>query len=82
LTFAVRPRGQRLRVEITRHSVTYSVEGEEVEGAPLEITHCSGRREDVLTIRPGKPVTRRWRPVKPLTPRPGQPPGREPHGLH
>ncbi|HVU92670.1 MAG TPA: glycosyl hydrolase family 65 protein, partial [Jatrophihabitans sp.] len=79
LTFAVRPRGQRLRVEITRHSVTYSVEGEEVEGAPLEITHCSGRREDVLTIRPGKPVTRRWRPVKPLTPRPGQPPGREPH---
>jgi alpha,alpha-trehalose phosphorylase len=76
LAFAVRPRGQLLRVEITPGHATYSITGD-----PVEIVHCSGRREDVVTVRPGKPVTRRWRPVRPMTPRPPQPPGREPHGL-
>jgi alpha,alpha-trehalose phosphorylase len=77
LAFAVRPRQHLLRVEITPGRVTYSVEGEGM----LEITHCSGRRQDVLQIQPGKPVTRKWKAVRPLTPRPSQPAGREPHGL-
>jgi len=77
LAFAVRPRGHRLRVEITPGKVTYSTEGDD----SLEITHCSGRSEDVLTLKPGRPVTRRWKAVKPLTPRPGQPAGRAPQGL-
>jgi alpha,alpha-trehalose phosphorylase len=74
LRFSVRPRGQRLHVEITPGRVTYSVEGD----APVTVVHCSGRRSDEVTLRPGRSVTRRWRPVKPLTPRPSQPPGREP----
>jgi hypothetical protein len=73
----VRPRGRLLRVEIVPGKVTYSLAGDE----PLEITHRSGRSEDVLTLRPGRSVSRRWKPVKPRTPRPAQPPGREPHGL-
>jgi alpha,alpha-trehalose phosphorylase len=77
LAFSVRPRGHRLRVEITPGRVAYSLEGD----SPLEITHCSGRSEDVLELKPGKTVTRRWKAVRPLTPRPRQPVGREPHGL-
>ncbi|HZC72588.1 MAG TPA: glycosyl hydrolase family 65 protein [Jatrophihabitans sp.] len=74
LRFAVRPRRARLHVEITPGRVSYLLEGEE----PLQITHRSGGRSDELTLRPGKAVTRRWRQVKPLTPRPSQPRGREP----
>jgi alpha,alpha-trehalose phosphorylase len=74
LRFSVRPRGARLHVEITPGRVSYLVEGD----GPLPITHRSGGRSDEITLRPGKSVTRRWRPVKPQTPRPSQPPGREP----
>jgi alpha,alpha-trehalose phosphorylase len=74
LAFSVRPRGQRLHVEITPGSVRYAVHGT----APVSIRHCSGKRADEITVRPGKPVTRKWRAVRPLTPRPTQPAGREP----
>jgi alpha,alpha-trehalose phosphorylase len=77
LAFCVRPRHQLLRVEITPGKVTYALEGDE----PVVITHCSGRSEDLLTVVPGRSVTRKWRPVKALTPRPEQPPGRAPQGL-
>jgi trehalose/maltose hydrolase-like predicted phosphorylase len=74
LRFSVRPRGRRLHVDITPGRVEYRLEGDR----PLELTHCSGTRTDVVTVRPGKTVTRKWKAVKPLTPRPSQPPGREP----
>ncbi len=74
LRFRVRWRGQRLHVDIDQRHVTYSVHGER----PVEIRHCSRDRHEDLTVRPGKPVRRRWAAVKPSTPRPTQPPGREP----
>jgi alpha,alpha-trehalose phosphorylase len=74
LCFAVRPRGQRLHVEIARGKVTYSLDGDD----PVELVHCSGRKREEITVHPGKPVSRRWTAVRPLTPRPAQPPGREP----
>ena len=77
LQFSVRPRGMRLHVDITVGKVEYTLDGDE----PIAVIHCSGRRETEVTVHPGKPTTRRWRPVKPLTPRPSQPPGREPHGV-
>ncbi len=77
LHFSVRPRGQRLHVDITPERVEYSVDGDEA----VEITHCSGGRTAEITVRPGKPVTRNWRPVRPLTPAPSPPPGREPRSL-
>jgi len=77
LRFSVRPRGMRLHVDITVGKVEYTLDGDE----PIALIHCSGRRETEVTVHPGKPTTRLWRPVKPLTPRPCQPPGREPHGV-
>jgi alpha,alpha-trehalose phosphorylase len=77
LRFSVRPRGQRLHVEITPGRVEYYLEGDE----PLTLTHASGERTDEVIIRPGKRVTRKWRAVKPRTPRPTQPTGREPRSL-
>jgi alpha,alpha-trehalose phosphorylase len=74
LRFSVRPRGQRLHVEITPGKVTYTLNGDH----PVVITHCSGRREDEIQLKPGKTVTRKWRSVRPLTPAPSPPPGREP----
>ena len=74
LRFAVRPRGQRLTVEITPGLVRYEVAGSE----PLVIVHCTGERRSEVRLRSGVPVTRKWRPVRPRTPRPQQPPGREP----
>jgi alpha,alpha-trehalose phosphorylase len=77
LGFSVRPRGQALHVEITPGEVRYSMEGQ----TPIVLTHCSGRRAEEVTVRPDRPVLRKWRPVKPLTPRPSQPAGRPPHAL-
>jgi trehalose/maltose hydrolase-like predicted phosphorylase len=74
LRFSLRPRGQRLHVDITPGTVEYHLEGSE----PIVFTHCSGRRTDEVTLKPGKSITRRWQAVKPLTARPSQPPGREP----
>jgi alpha,alpha-trehalose phosphorylase len=85
LHFSVRRRGQQLHVDITPERVEYSVDGTDA----VELTHCSGKRRDDLTVKPGRPVTRKWRAVRPLTPRPEQPAGREPrsaafdgHGAH
>jgi alpha,alpha-trehalose phosphorylase len=77
LRFSVRPRGRRLHVDITPGHVEYLLEGDE----PLEFTHCSRSRREVVKVRPGKPVTRKWQAVKPMTPRPSQPPGREPPSI-
>jgi alpha,alpha-trehalose phosphorylase len=77
LAFSVRPRGQALHVEITPGEVVYSLEGH----TPVVLTHCSGRRAAEVVVHPDRPVTRKWKAVQPLTPRPSQPPGREPHGL-
>jgi alpha,alpha-trehalose phosphorylase len=77
LRFSVRPRGQRLHVEITPGRVEYRVEGDE----PVTFLHCSGEREDEITVAPGKIVRRKWRAVKPRTPRPTQPAGREPRAI-
>jgi alpha,alpha-trehalose phosphorylase len=77
LRFSVRRRGQRLHVDITPGRVEYSVDGTE----PVPVTHCTGRSTDAIVIKPGKTVTRRWKAVRPLTPRPEQPPGRKPQGL-
>jgi alpha,alpha-trehalose phosphorylase len=74
LRFSLRPRGARLHLEITPGNATYLLEGD----AQLDVTHHSAGRSDQITLKPGKPTTRRWRPVKPSTPRPSQPPGREP----
>ena len=77
LQFSVRPRGKRLHVEITPGRVEYRLEGDD----PLTLTHASGDRTEEITVRPGKRVTRKWRQVKPRTPRPAQPLGREPRSL-
>ncbi len=74
LRFAVRPGPKRLHVDITPGRVEYALDGED----PLEFTHCSAARREEITLQPGKSVARKWRPVRPLTPRPSQPPGREP----
>jgi len=76
LAFTVRPRGQRLSVEITPGKVGYRLEGDQ----PITITHCSdGDDLEELTVKPGRTVKRKWEPVPPSTPRPSQPAGREPH---
>ncbi|MDF8264874.1 glycoside hydrolase family 65 protein [Luteipulveratus flavus] len=74
LRFAVRPKQCRLTVEITAGSVRYALAGDE----PLELTHCSGREREDITLQPGEPISRPWTAVEPLTPRPAQPPGRAP----
>jgi alpha,alpha-trehalose phosphorylase len=77
LCFAVRYRGQRLQVEITREKVQYRVEGEQ----PVTVIHRGSRGAQTLTVHPGRTVSRRWRPVRPRTSRPAQPPGREPRPI-
>ena len=74
LRFTVRPQGGALTIAIADESVTYALDAD----SPLEIAHRSGSDEEVIELKPGKPVTRSWTPVQPLTPRPTQPPGREP----
>jgi alpha,alpha-trehalose phosphorylase len=77
LCFSVRPQGMRLHVDITPGKVEYRLKGEQ----PLVLTHCSPGHQESITLHPDKPVSRRWKPVKALTPPPAQPPGREPHTL-
>ncbi|WP_375476640.1 glycoside hydrolase family 65 protein [uncultured Jatrophihabitans sp.] len=76
LRFCVRLRGQRLAVAITADKATYTVDGD----VPIEIAHCSRDKVDELVVKPGKPVTRRWAAVQPMTPQPRQPPARSPFG--
>ena len=77
MRFAVRPRGQRLEVDIVPGKVTYTLHGD----APIEVTHCSRDDRDDVKLKPGKATTKKWAPVKPRTPEPSQPSGRAPRGL-
>ncbi len=72
LAFTVRWRGVRLRVDISRDEVTYSVH--DGPDAAVTVFHV-GETTEVVT---GKPVTCPLRARKPLLPRPTQPSGREP----
>ncbi|WP_020391289.1 glycoside hydrolase family 65 protein [Kribbella catacumbae] len=72
LAFTVRWHGVRLRVEIRRDEVTYTVH--DGPDAALTVFHA-GEPIEVVT---GKPVTCPLRVRRPLLPRPTQPPGREP----
>ncbi|MDT4925681.1 MAG: alpha,alpha-trehalose phosphorylase [Pseudonocardiales bacterium] len=74
LRFGVRITGQRLHVDITEGSVTYSVEGTE----PVAIAQLGPRSRDEFDVRPNKAVKRTWKPVKASTPTPTQPAGRAP----
>jgi alpha,alpha-trehalose phosphorylase len=72
LTFSIRWRGARLRVEIVHDKVTYAVhDGDE---AHVTLMHA-GEQIEVTT---DTPVTRPLHRREPLLPRPTQPPGREP----
>jgi alpha,alpha-trehalose phosphorylase len=72
LTFSIRWRGVRLRVEARPDDVTYSVHDCGAEG--LTLVHAG----EQIKVTPDAPVTRPIRPRKPLLPRPTQPPGLAP----
>jgi alpha,alpha-trehalose phosphorylase len=72
LAFSVRWRGVRLRVEIGRDQVTYSVH--DGPDASLTVFHAG----EEIQVTAGKPVICPVLPRKPLLPRPTQPVGREP----
>ena len=75
LSFAVRWRDARLRVEVRHDKVTYSVH--DGPDASITVRHAG---ED-LDITADRPVTRKLERRQPMLPRPPQPPGREPaHG--
>jgi alpha,alpha-trehalose phosphorylase len=69
LRFRLIFRGRRLLVEVTNERASYSL----IEGDALEIVH-HGRK---LTVRPGRPLTRRI-PAQRARKPPTQPPGRAP----
>jgi alpha,alpha-trehalose phosphorylase len=69
IAFTLVVRGQRLKIEVTHETATYSV----ADGKALEIFHYS----DKVHVTPNKPQSRPLQPV-PARPRPSQPRGREP----
>jgi alpha,alpha-trehalose phosphorylase len=73
LTFNLRWRGNRLKVEISPADATYSLPADDGPSA-LQIRHWG----TTLDLTAGQRHTLPWRPVTPLTPRPAQPPGRAP----
>ncbi|MEU8223251.1 glycoside hydrolase family 65 protein [Kribbella sp. NPDC048915] len=72
LTFSVRWRNVRLRVEIDPQSVKYSVH--DGPDAAITLRHAG----ENITVRADRPVVRTLEKRRPLLPRPPQPPGREP----
>lgn len=72
LTFSIRWRGARLKVDINSVDVTYAVH----DGPDSSVTFQHAG-EDV-TVATNRPVTRALTKRTPLLPRPNQPPGREP----
>ena len=72
LTFSLRWRDVRLRVEIRPDEVTYAIH--DGADACLTLMHAGEQVE----VTPDAPVTRPVRRRKPLLPRPTQPPGCEP----
>ena len=69
IAFCLVVRGERLRVEVTHETATYSV----TDGHPLEILHYGEK----VHVSAEKPQTRPLQAV-PARPRPSQPRGREP----
>jgi alpha,alpha-trehalose phosphorylase len=69
IAFTLVVRGQRLRVEVTHETATYSV----TDGHPLEILHY----DEKLPVSADKPQVRPLQTL-PARPRPSQPRGREP----
>ncbi|MFC6159495.1 glycoside hydrolase family 65 protein [Kribbella jiaozuonensis] len=72
LSFSIRWRGVRLKVEIDPVAVKYTVHN----GPDAEITFRHAGEE--ITVRADQPVIRTLEKRRPLLPRPPQPPGREP----
>ncbi len=72
LTFTIRWRGARLKVEIDPISVKYTVHN----GADAQVTLRHAGEQIIVTA--DKPVIRTLEKRRPLLPRPPQPPGREP----
>jgi trehalose/maltose hydrolase-like predicted phosphorylase len=72
LAFTVQWHGRRVRVEVRRSKVTYSLDGE----GPGELTLRHAGEE--LRLTTNDPVTKTVAPRKALLPRPAQPVGREP----
>jgi alpha,alpha-trehalose phosphorylase len=72
LEFSIHWRGLRLRVTVRAEDVTYSLR--DGEDRSLTLLHYG----EAVTVHAGQAVTRPWKPVPPLTPRPQQPPGRAP----
>jgi alpha,alpha-trehalose phosphorylase len=73
LCFAVLCHGLRLRVTAMPHQTTYALRDSD-EGASLRLRHHG----EPVTVTTDAPVTLPNPPITPLTPRPTQPPGREP----
>ncbi len=73
LAFNVYLRGQRLRVEVTHESATYSVS----DGQPMTIVH-----HGETVVVPGRGRLVRPIPSGPVRPTPSQPPGRAPARRH
>ncbi len=76
LSFGLRWRGARLRVEVEHTQVTYSVH--DGENAEMTIKHAG---EDVV-VTAKEPLVLTIKEKKPLLPRPPQPPGCEPIDRH
>ncbi|MEV4264314.1 glycoside hydrolase family 65 protein [Kribbella sp. NPDC049584] len=72
LSFSIRWRGVRLKVEIDPLAVKYTVHN----GPDAEVTFRHAGEE--ITVRAEQPVVRTLEKRRPLLPRPPQPPGREP----
>ncbi|MER7250741.1 glycoside hydrolase family 65 protein [Kribbella sp. NPDC000426] len=72
LSFSIRWRGVRLKVEIDPVAVKYTVHN----GPDAEVTFRHAGEE--ITVRADQPVVRTLEKRRPLLPRPPQPPGREP----
>jgi len=70
LAFTLFIRQQRLHVEVTHTTAKYTL----ADGKPLDLMHCGQK----VSLSAGKPEARRIRKTAPITPRPSQPPGREP----
>jgi alpha,alpha-trehalose phosphorylase len=71
-SFGVHWRGARIRVTVAGTEVTYELD--DGVDCQVELVHCG----EPFTLTTGKPVVMAVEQVKPLTPRPTQPKGREP----
>jgi len=70
LAFTILMRGRRLHIEITHTSAKYTL----ADGKPLDFMHYGHK----VSVSTEKPQLHRIPKAAPATPRPSQPPGREP----